>query len=95
MSIKPLGNRVVIKRLAEEEKTHGGIIIPGVLQEKPGQGEVTAAGCGLKDEHGKHIELDVKVGDVVVFHNRAGTEIKIEGKEYLILKETDIIGILE
>lgn len=95
MNIKPLGDRLVVERLEQEEKTVGGIIIPDSAKEKPKQGKVLAVGPGAKDENGKRIEVDVKPGDVVLFTQWAGNEIKIEGKEYLILKESDVIGIVE
>lgn len=95
MNIKPLADRLVVERLEQEEKTVGGIIIPDTAKEKPKQAKVLAVGPGAKDESGKRIPMDVAVGDIVLFTQWAGNEIKIEGKEYLILKESDVIGIIE
>ena len=95
MKIKPLHDRVLVKRLEQDEKTSGGIIIPDTAKEKPIQGEVVAVGSGARDDSGKVIPMDVKVGDVVLFSKWGGTEIKIEGQELLVLKESDIIGIVE
>jgi chaperonin GroES len=95
MKIRPLGDRVLVKRIAEEEKTKGGIIIPDTAKEKPQQGTVIAVGKGKRDEDGKVTPLDVKAGDRVLFSKYAGTEIKIEGEEHLILREEDILGIVE
>lgn len=95
MNIKPLGDRLVVERIEEETKTAGGIIIPDSAKEKPKQAVVLAVGPGAKDDNGKRIAIDVTVGDVVLFTQWAGNEIKIEGKEYLILKESDVIGIVE
>ena len=92
-SIKPLGDRVVIERI--EEKTSNGIIIPDTAKEKPVKGKVLAIGPGTRDEAGKRIPLDVKVGDIVLFTKWGGTEFKIDGKEVTILKESDIIGVLD
>ncbi|MBX6426258.1 MAG: co-chaperone GroES [Variibacter sp.] len=94
MKFRPLHDRVVVKRIEAEEKTAGGIIIPDTAKEKPQQGEVIAVGPGGRDESGKLIPLDVKVGDRVLFGKWAGTEVKIDGVEYLIMKESDIMGIL-
>jgi len=95
MKIKPLNDRVLILRIEEEEKTSGGIIIPDTAKEKPLEGKVIAAGPGRTDENGKVILLDVKKGDRVLFGKYAGTEIKIDGVEHLIMKEDDILGIIE
>jgi chaperonin GroES len=95
MQIKPLHDRVVVRRIDEDEKTPGGIIIPDTAKEKPMQGEVVAVGPGARDEDGKRIEPDVKPGDVVLFGKWSGTEVKIDGEELLIMKESDIMGILE
>jgi chaperonin GroES len=95
MKIKPLGDRVVVERLEQEEKTSGGIIIPDTAKEKPKQGKVLAVGPGAKDENGKRIPVDVQAGDIVLFTQWAGNDIKIDGKDYLVLKEIDIIGIIE
>jgi chaperonin GroES len=92
--IRPLQDRVIVKRVAEEEKTKGGIIIPDTAKEKPIEGEVIAVGPG-KVEDGKRIELTVKAGDRVLFGKYSGTEVKLEGVEHLILREDDILGVLE
>ena len=93
MNFSPLHDRVLVKRLASEEKTAGGIIIPDTAQEKPQEGKVIAIGGGAKTEDGKLIPMDVKVGDKVLFGKWSGTEIKIDSKEYSIMKESDIMGI--
>ena len=93
MNIKPLGDRVVIKSLPSEEKTKSGIIMPDTAKEKPQEGEIVAVGPG-KMEKGERIALDVKVGDRVIYSKYAGTEVKYDGEEYLILKETDILAII-
>jgi chaperonin GroES len=95
MKIRPLQDRVIVKRLEEEEKTKGGIIIPDTAKEKPQEGKVIAVGKGKVTEDGKVIPLDVKVGDKILFGKYSGTEIKIEGVEHLIMKEEDILGIIE
>lgn len=95
MNFKPLLDRVVIKRIAEENKTAGGIIIPDTAKEKPSQGIVTAVGQGGRDEAGKIIPMTLKEGDKVLFGKWSGTEIKINGEDLLIMKETDVLGILE
>jgi chaperonin GroES len=95
MKIRPLQDRVIVERLAEEEKTKGGIIIPDTAKEKPMEGKVIAAGKGRVAEDGKLIKLDVKAGDKVLFSKYAGTEVKIDGKEYLIMREDDILGVIE
>ena len=95
MKFRPLHDRVVVKRLDAEEKTAGGIIIPDTAKEKPSQGEVIAVGPGGRDEAGKLVPLDVKVGNRILFGKWSGTEVKIDGVEYLIMKESDIMGILE
>ena len=95
MKIRPLGDRVLVKRVAEEEKTKGGIIIPDTAKEKPQEGKVVAVGKGRKDEDGKVTPLEVKSGDRILFSKYAGTEIKLEGEEHLILREDDILGIVE
>ena len=93
MKFRPLHDRVLIKVLDSEEKTSGGIIIPDTAKEKPQEGEVVAVGPGAKNEDGKVAPMDVKVGDVVLFGKWSGTEVKIDGKEYSIMKEADIMGI--
>ena len=95
MKIRPLQDRLVVKRLAEEEKTKGGIIIPDSAKEKPVEGEVVAVGNGKVTEEGKLRPLDVKRGDRVLFGKYSGTEIKIEGIEHLILREDEVLGIIE
>ena len=95
MKIKPLHDRVLVRRLEQEEKTAGGIIIPDTAKEKPQQGEVLAIGSGARDESGKVVPLDVKVGDVVLFAKWGGTEVKVEGEDLLVMKESDIIAIVE
>jgi chaperonin GroES len=94
MKIRPLQDRVIVKRVQEEEKTKGGIIIPDTAKEKPQQGKVVAVGPGKRDD-GKLIPLDVKAGDTVLFAKYAGTDIKIEGEDHLILREDDVLGVVE
>ncbi|MDA8126648.1 MAG: co-chaperone GroES [Deltaproteobacteria bacterium] len=95
MKIRPLQDRVIVKRLAEEEKTKGGIIIPDSAKEKPMEGLVVAVGKGKTADDGKLIKLDVKAGDKILFGKYAGTEVKIDGVEHLIMREDDILGIIE
>ena len=92
---RPLHDRVVVKRVDSEEKTKGGIIIPDTAKEKPQEGEVVAVGSGARDEAGKLVPLDVKAGDRVLFGKWSGTEVKIDGQDLLIMKESDILGVLE
>ena len=94
-SFRPLHDRVVVKRVKEEEKTKGGIIIPDTAKEKPQEGEVVAVGPGARDEDGERIEMDVAVGDRILFGKWSGTEVTIDGEELLIMKESDIMGVLE
>jgi chaperonin GroES len=94
-SFRPLHDRVVVKRVKEEEKTKGGIIIPDTAQEKPQEGEVVGVGPGARDEDGERIEMDVAVGDRILFGKWSGTEVKIDGEELLIMKESDIMGVIE
>jgi chaperonin GroES len=94
MKIRPLGDRVLVKRIKEEEKTKGGIIIPDTAKEKPQEGEVVAVGRGKVTDDGKVLALDVKSGDRILFGKYSGSEIKIEGDEYLILREDDILGVM-
>lgn len=94
MNVRPLHDRVIVKRKQEETRTAGGIIIPDTATEKPTFGEVVAVGSGTRDESGKLIPLDVKAGDTIVFGKWSGTEVKIDGQEYLIMKESDIMGIV-
>lgn len=95
MKFRPLHDRVVVKRLEQDEKTTGGIIIPDTAKEKPMQGEVLAVGPGAKDEQGTVQPLDVRVGDTVLFGKWSGTEVTIDGQDVLIMKESDIMGVLE
>lgn len=94
MQVKPLHDRILVKRLGEEEKTKGGIIIPDTAKEKPAQGEVVAAGSGRRTEDGKLISLEVKKGDKILFGKYSGTEIKVDGDDYLIMREDDVLGII-
>jgi chaperonin GroES len=94
-NFRPLQDRVVVKRVKEEEKSRGGIIIPDTAQEKPQEGEVIAVGPGARDEDGERIAMDVKVGDRILFGKWSGTEVKIDGEELLIMKESDIMGVIE
>ena len=94
MKIRPLQDRVLVKRVEEEQKTKGGIIIPDTAKEKPSEGEVIAVGPGGRDEAGKLIPIDLKVGDRVLFGKWSGTEVKLDGEELLIMKESDIMGVL-
>lgn len=95
LNFRPLHDRIVVKRLDAEEKTAGGIIIPDSAKEKPSQGEVLAVGSGARDESGKLVPLDVKAGDRVLFGKWSGTEVKIDGVDYLIMKESDLLGVLD
>ena len=95
MKFRPLHDRVVVRRIDAEMKTAGGIIIPDTAQEKPQQGEIVAAGPGARGEDGKLVPLDVKAGDRVLFGKWSGTEVKIDGEELLIMKESDIMGVIE
>ena len=94
MKFRPLHDRVVVRRVESEEKTKGGIIIPDTAKEKPQEGEIVAVGSGARDESDKIVELDVKVGDRVLFGKWSGTEVKIGGQDLLIMKEADIMGII-
>ena len=95
MNLKPLHDRVLVERVSSEDKTKGGIIIPDTAQEKPMEGKVLAAGSGARNENGQVVALDVKKGDRILFGTWSGTEVKIDGKELLIMKESDIMGIIE
>ena len=95
MAFRPLGDRVLVKRVKEEEKTKGGIIIPDTAKEKPQEGEIIAVGPGARDEQGKLQPLDVKVGDKILFGKWSGTEVTLGGEDLLIMKESDILGVLE
>ena len=94
MAFRPLGDRVLVRRVEEEEKTKGGIIIPDTAKEKPQEGEVIAVGPGARDDAGKVQPLDVKPGDRILFGKWSGTEVKLDGKDLLIMKESDILGVL-
>jgi chaperonin GroES len=95
MKFRPLHDRVVVRRVESEEKTAGGIIIPDTAKEKPQEGEIVAVGPGARDEAGKLVPLDVKAGDRILFGKWSGTEVKIDGEELLIMKESDVMGIVE
>ena len=95
MKIRPLQDRVIVKRIAEEEKTKGGIIIPDTAKEKPQEGKVVAVGKGKVNDDGKLVTLDVKVGDKILFGKYSGSEIKLNGEEHLIMREDDILGVVE
>jgi chaperonin GroES len=95
MQVRPLHDRVLVRRIEAEEKSAGGIIIPDTAKEKPSQGEVIAVGPGGRDEAGKLIPIDIKVGDRVLFGKWSGTEVKMDGQELLIMKESDIMGIID
>ena len=95
MKFRPLHDRVVVKRIDAEEKTKGGIIIPDTAKEKPQEGEVLAVGPGGRDESGKLVPLDLKVGDRILFGKWSGTEIKLDGEDLLIMKESDVMGVIE
>ena len=95
MKFRPLHDRVVVRRIDEDAKTSGGIIIPDTAKEKPMQGEVLAVGPGARNEKGDLVALDVKVGDTILFGKWSGTEVKVDGEELLIMKESDIMGVLE
>jgi chaperonin GroES len=94
MKFRPLHDRVVVRRLESDEKTKGGIIIPDAAKEKPQEGEIVAVGSGARDEHGKLVPLDVKKGDKILFGKWSGTEVKIDGHDLIIMKESDIMGII-
>ena len=95
LKFRPLHDRVLVRRVKEEEKTRGGIIIPETAQEKPQEGEIIAVGPGARDETGKLVPLDVKVGDKILLGKWSGTEVKLDGEELLIMKESDVMGIVE
>jgi chaperonin GroES len=94
MAFRPLGDRVLVKRVEEESKTKGGIIIPDTAKEKPQEGEVISVGEGARDEDGKRVPMDVKQGDRILFGKWSGTEVKLEGEDLIIMKESDILGIV-
>ncbi len=95
MNFRPLGDRVLVRRVEEEAKTKGGIIIPDTAKEKPQEGEVIAVGPGGRDEDGKRIDMDVSAGDRILFGKWSGTEVKIDGEDLIIMKESDILGVLD
>ena len=95
MKFRPLGDRVLVKRVEEETKTKGGIIIPDTAKEKPQEGQVVAVGSGARDDSGKIVPLDVKVCDKILFGKWSGSEVKIDGEDLLIMKESDVLGVLE
>lgn len=95
MSFRPLHDRVVVRRVDGEEKTSGGIIIPDTAQEKPSEGIIVSVGPGVRDDDGKHVALDVNNGDRVLFGKWSGTEVKVDGEDLLIMKESDIMGVVE
>ena len=95
MKFRPLGDRVVVRRVKEDQKTPGGIIIPDTVQEKPQEGEIIAVGPGALDDNGKRVVPEVKPGDHIIFGKWSGTEVKVDGDELLIMKESDIMGIVE
>ena len=94
MAFRPLGDRVLVKRVEEESKTKGGIIIPDTAKEKPQEGEVVAVGPGSRDEDGKYIAMDLKAGDRILFGKWSGTEVKLEGEDLIIMKDSDVLGVL-
>ena len=94
MAFRPLGDRVLVKRVEEESKTKGGIIIPDTAKEKPQEGEVVSVGPGARDEDGKYIAMDLKAGDRILFGKWSGTEVKIDGEDLIIMKESDVLGVL-
>ena len=94
MAFRPLGDRVLVKRVEEEEKTRGGIIIPDTAKEKPQEGEVVSVGPGARDEDGKHIAPELNVGDRILFGKWSGSEVKIDGEDLIIMKESDVLGVL-
>ena len=95
MKIRPLHDRLIVKRIAEDSKTKGGIIIPDSAKEKPQEGEVVSVGPGARDEDGKHVPMDLKAGDRILFGKWSGTEVKLDGQDLLIMKESDILGVLD
>ncbi len=95
MGFRPLHDRVLVRRIEQDEKTTGGIIIPDTAKEKPQEGEVVAVGAGTRDESGKLVALDVQAGDRILFGKWSGTEVKLDGEELLIMKESDILGVIE
>jgi chaperonin GroES len=94
MAFRPLGDRVLVKRVEEEQKTKGGIIIPDTAKEKPQEGEVISAGAGARNEQGQLVPLELKTGDRILFGKWSGTEVKIDGQDLLIMKESDVLGVI-
>ena len=94
MKFKPLHDRVLVRRIEQDEKTAGGIIIPDTAKEKPQEGEVVAVGPGARDDDGKHVAMDLKAGDRILFGKWSGTEVKIDGEDLIIMKESDVLGVL-
>ncbi|HIJ87112.1 MAG: co-chaperone GroES [Desulfuromonadaceae bacterium] len=95
MNLRPLQDRIIVKRVEEETKTAGGLFIPETAKEKPQRGQIIAAGNGKKTEDGKVLPLDVKIGDIVLFGKYAGTEVKVDGEDYLMMREDDILAVVE
>ena len=95
MKLRPLQDRILVKRVEEEEKTKGGIIIPDTAKEKPAEGKVTSVGNGKLDDNGKRVPLEIKKGDRILFGKYSGTEVTVEGDEYLIMREDDVLGVIE
>lgn len=95
MNLRPLQDRILVERVEEQEKTKGGIIIPDTAKEKPAEGKVVAVGQGKLDDSGKRVPLEIKAGDRILFGKYSGTEVKIEGEEYLIMREDDVLGVIE
>ncbi len=95
MSLRPLSDRILVERVAEDEKTKGGIIIPDTAKEKPAEGKIVATGNGRMGEDGKLLPMDVKVGDRILFSKYGGTDVKIDGSDYLILRQDDVLGVIE
>jgi chaperonin GroES len=95
MSLRPLSDRILVERVEEDEKTKGGIIIPDTAKEKPAEGKIVATGNGRMGEDGKLLPMDVKVGDRILFSKYGGTDVKIDGKDYLILRQDDVLGVIE
>ncbi len=95
MSLRPLGDRVLVRRVEEEAKSKGGILIPDTAREKPQEGEVVAVGAGARDEHGKRVPMDLSAGDRILFGKWSGSEVKIDGEDFMIMKESDVLGVVE
>ena len=95
MSLRPLGDRVLVRRVEEEAKSKGGILIPDTAREKPQEGEVVAVGAGARDEAGKRVPMDLKAGDHILFGKWSGSEVKIDGEDLMIMKESDVLGVVE